>query len=778
MGIYKLIRYCLGKRGNCWLRLVLLMGMFLHAVVLYAQGNVKGIVTDVGGLLIPDASVMLWQGDSVVAQSVNKERGFLLANIPYGSYVLSVSHVGCQVKKITLDIKGNMDLDTIRLSLGHELEEVVVKAARDVISYKNNLLHVNVKHTYLSELPNVENLLAYIPGVLLLGSKVTYFGKGQMLLLVNGREVKSMEEVSSLRPSQIEEIVVDNMPGAKYDSQYSAVLNIKTATEKPALMVYGTNTWGRHYSGEVGFTSQAKAKNALIDFAYDYRKRKNMLYSEQTEESFLTDNAFNRSFQDTTFSDRQSHDWQIGTQTKLGPGTLNLRYTGYYSSNRPDYLSFMRYASLGEQEDVDIHRTGKYAEQQHLATIDYLVEFNTKDIFRVTGDYLYQYDKDRSNAAERSAKAEKRTDLDFQGRYNIYSLLTEYEHRFSESAKLLAGIRYSHVNNQNDSRENDLPTFYKLRENRYAVYTEGNFQWRKVAMRLGLRVERFQKRYHSTTQDLNRYKDLFFLPSFFVSWQPSGDWQLSLSGNNKVSLPSFNELTPITTYLNQFSYMIGNPLLKPTIRYDFAIGAVWRNKLNVSVEYNLMRNDRVALSLPDEGNAQVLKYTYTNIDRSRQFTGMLAYSDHLWKRHAFSLSAGILLPNVKIPYKGQYLRRDTPSYFAQLFCDWKLGKMVNFSVSYLYQSKSYDKADVYTAIHDLGCNLTVIPIKNKLTINLQVNDILDKATGDWETNYGYIRTHQSNNADSRNITLSLRYTFNSFKPVRQGCSNSEEIERL
>ena len=74
--------------------------------------------------------------------------------------------------------------------------------------------------------------------------------------------------------------------------------------------------------------------------------------------------------------------------------------------------------------------------------------------------------------------------------------------------------------------------------------------------------------------------------------------------------------------------------------------------------------------------------------------------------------------------------------------------------------------------------MSIVPIKNKLSFNIQVNDILKKATGNWETNYGYIRAQQFNNADSRNITLSLRYIFNSFKSIKQGSSNSEEIERL
>lgn len=758
-------------------RFILLIALSIHTTFLFSQSNIKGMVCDADGMAILNANVVLWHDNSIVAQSINSEHGFLLKNIPADCYILNISHIGYQIKQITLDVKNSIDLGTIQLPSGYELDEVVVKSARKVTSYKNNLLHINVKETYLSEVPNVESLLSNIPGVLLTNNRLTYFGKGQILLLINGREAKSFEEVNALQPSQITEIVVDNMPGAKYDSRYSSVLNIKTTLEKPALMIYNTDAWGRHYSGTAGFTSQRKIKNTLIDCAYSFRKRKNTLYSKQIEENFQTGNAFERVFMDTTFSNRCSHDWHIGTQSKLKTGTLNMKYSGYCSSNKPEYLSSMQYASIG-RENFDIQRTGKYEEQQHVATLDYLVDLKSKNTLRITADYLNQYNKDNGNATESSINSEKRTILNFQGRYNIYSLLTEYEHRFSNFVKLSVGARYSHVYNKNNSEENDISTFYNLRENRYALYAEGNFQWQKIVILLGLRSERFDKRYHCTAQDVTNYKDLFFLPSFSLSYQLSENLQISLSGNNKVFLPSFSELTPITTYLNQYSYMIGNPLLKPTVRYDFGIGMVWLNKLNVKLEYNLIKNDRIAFSVPDERNAQVLKYTYTNIDRSRQFTGMLTFSDHLFNRHAINLSAGILIPNSRIPYMNQHLHRTTPSYFAQLYCNWQLGRMINFSFNYTFQSKSYDKADIYRATHNLGCNMSIVPIKNKLSFNIQVNDILKKATGNWETNYGYIRTQQFNNADSRNITLSLRYIFNSFKSIKQGSSNSEEIERL
>ena len=698
-------------------RFTSLIALFLHTTVLFSQNIIKGMVCDTDGTTILNANIVLWHNDSIVAQSINSEHGFFLENVPDGSYILNVSHVGYQIKQIALDVKNNADLGSILLPVGYELDEIVVRSARNVTSYRNNLLHINVKQTYLSELPDVESVKKNIPGVLLTNNRLTYFGKGQILILINGREVKSPEEVNALQPSQISEIVVDNMPGAKYDPRYASVLNIKTTSESPALMIYNTDTWGRHYSGATGFTSQRRIGNVLADFGYSFRKRTNTLYSKQTEENLQADNTFERVFMDTTVSRRQSHDWHIGTQSKLKAGTLTLRYSGYYSSNTPGYFSFMQYVSTDSEEDFNIRKTGKYKERQHLATLDYMVKLKSENTFRITADYLNQYSKDNNIATEYSVNSDKQTLLDFQGKYNIYSLLTEYGHRFGKSVNLSVGARYSHVYNKDDSQENDVFTLYNLHENRYALYAEGRFQWQKMNLMLGLRGEKFDKRYRCTGQDATKYKDLFFLPSFAFAYQCSEYLQISLSGNNKVSLPSFNELTPVITYLNQYSYMTGNPLLKPTVRYDFSFGTVWQDKFNVKLEYSLV-----------------------NLD--------------------------------------QYLYRTEPSCFVQLLCNWKLGHITNFSIGYAFQSKSCDKADTYSATHNLGCNLSVVPIKNKLSLNLQINDILRKATGNWETKYGYIRTQQFNNADSRNITLSLRYIFNTFKSIRQGSSNREEIERL
>ena len=761
------------------LRFAFLIAALLFSTISFSQNTIKGMVYDADNTNITlNAHIVLWHNDSVVAQCINAEKGFCLENILDGVYTLNISHIGYISKQMTLNIKKNLNLGNIPITYGYELDEIVVESTRNITSYKNNLLHVKVEQTYLQDLPNIESLLSNIPGIIQKDNKFSYFGKGKIQFLINGREVKSMEEINTLHPRLITEFIIDNMPSSKYESCYSSVINIKTISEKPALMIYHTGTWARQYSNVEGFTSQSNIKNTLLDFGYSFRRRKNTLYSKQIEENLYPDNIFKSSFTDTTFSNRISHDWHIGTQSNLKTGTLNLKYTGYCSLNSPIYNSHMKHANNNLQEDLDILQTAKYKELQHQATLDYKIEMTKEDILRITGDYLFQNTKDNGLTTEKSTIAEKQTNLDFQNTYHIYSLMAKYEHDFGNVIRISVGSRYSYVYSKNNSKENEILTLYNLYENRYALYIEGRIKWKKLLLQLGLRGEKFDKEYHRTAQIAIDYKKTLLLPSLSITYSPIENLQISFGGNNKVLLPSFNELTPITTYLNQHSYMIGNPLLKPTVRYDFSMGVTWMKKLNAMFEYNIVKNDRTAYTVPDENNALVFKHTYTNINKTQQFMGMLTYSDKLLKCHVFNISAGIIVPNVTIPYMGQYLHQSTPAYFTQLNYNLKIGKMVNFSANYLFQSKFYDKVETYSNTHNLKCNLSIVPNKSKLSLNIQINDILKRAIGNWDTNYGYIHTQQYNNPDSRNIMLSVRYTLNPIKSIKQINSNTEEINRL
>lgn len=763
-------------------QIILCIVLAFFPLIVFSQNTIKGVVCDPDNRILCDANVVLSHNDSIVAHTVSQVCGFSLENVHNGIYTLIISYVGYEEERIKLELNDNIDLGNIKLKSGSNIiDEVIVKSSIKISNYKNGTLDVSVKNTALSELPNIESLLSNLPGILSVNGGFSYFGNKQILFLINGREVKSAEELNLLQPSQIQKISINNMPGAKYDSQYSAVIDIKTSLDKPALMVYNNDTWGRNFSFGSGITSQIRTSNNFIfDVSYGIRNRKNTLYTEQFEKNLHAENHFERNIIDTLFSDRMSHDWGIGAYREFDKSTLGIKYSGFYSTNSPEYNSTFYNKTISENEHWNVSQFGKYKEFQNMLSLDYLVKLTSKDHLNITTDYLYREVSSNSSTSESSMKSEenKNTYDNFNGKNNIYSFLSEYEHSFNDSIKFNLGFRYSYVHNDDNSEINKNKTLYGLKENRYAMYSEWNFNWKRILLYVGVRCELFDKKYKYNEQQTMNYRKIFFLPSFSVSYSPSNNIQISLSGNNKVSLPSFNELTPITTYLNQYSYSTGNPFLHPTIGYDLGMDITLFKKFQLDLEYNYLKNDRISYCVPDESNIHALKYSYTNIAKSEQYLCMMTYSDNLFSRHNINLTLGVSIPHTRIPYMDGYLYRNKPSVLCQLYTNWKIGKMINFSISYAFQSKSFDKADVFSPTHNLGCILSITPIKDRLFISLQANDILRKSYGNWTSNYGYITTSQFNNADSRSFVFSIRYTFKSFKRTIERTSNIEERERL
>ena len=60
------------------LRFALFILLFFQGTILFSQNTIKGIVCDTDGLVIPCAHVLLCLNDSIIAQSISTEHGFLL----------------------------------------------------------------------------------------------------------------------------------------------------------------------------------------------------------------------------------------------------------------------------------------------------------------------------------------------------------------------------------------------------------------------------------------------------------------------------------------------------------------------------------------------------------------------------------------------------------------------------------------------------------------------------------------------------------------------------
>lgn len=69
-------------------------------------------------------------------------------------------------------------------------------------------------------------------------------------------------------------------------------------------------------------------------------------------------------------------------------------------------------------------------------------------------------------------------------------------------------------------------------------------------------------------------------------------------------------------------------------------------------------------------------------------------------------------------------------------------------------------------------------LKNQLTVNLSANDIFKTRTNKWEMNYGKINLWYDKNIDSRSVSLTVSYRFNSTNSKYKGEQTSDELNRL
>lgn len=80
----------------------------------------------------------------------------------------------------------------------------------------------------------------------------------------------------------------------------------------------------------------------------------------------------------------------------------------------------------------------------------------------------------------------------------------------------------------------------------------------------------------------------------------------------------------------------------------------------------------------------------------------------------------------------------------------------------------------------LGIDLKVTKrlMSDKISINLTASDILKTNTNEWEMDYGKINMLYDKNIDSRSVSLTVSYRFNSTTDKYKGQQTSREVDRL
>ncbi|MEM6321595.1 MAG: outer membrane beta-barrel family protein, partial [Bacteroidota bacterium] len=576
---------------NNWLLICTLCGLSITA---FAQEvELRGQVVDAQRQPIEFANVLVTSPQNSTFQkgTITDLDGAFLVKIPANqTYSIKVSFVGFVEWQQTQTITTETDLGTIQLSSStNELDEVVVKADRKMITRKEDKLVFNVATSPLRDgydglevLQRSPNLIVDLDGTILIRDEAPTVMINGRISNLSGAALSNF--ISNLRSENIKSIEIQTHLSANIGGQSSGgIINIILKKQPVGVsgnarahytnrgggfgdtfgsgnFNYGTEKWNVY-----GLLSgNNSTQESMVRTKLDYFTTKELV---TTQEEHLSDNE-NRTAQLGVLGN-VAKNHVLGIEGYLRKGDFSFENTGDIEVFEQDQSVEMGQAVVNAGTDNQLYTT----------TLNYQWQLDTLNSrFQFFGDYANQK-VDRPNTTTSvykngvfSDNTERNNSL---ANTLIYSAQADLEKYFRNRVKLEVGAKWTLTDRENilnsDQQINGewVPTnrsnAFQYKEKVTAGYVSANKQLLpKVFVEVGMRVENTDLERFDLTDGsivLQNYTNWF--PNLYVARELKNSQNLTFTYSKRIRRPPFQFLNNNVVKLNDFRFELGNPDLIP-----------------------------------------------------------------------------------------------------------------------------------------------------------------------------------------------------------------------
>ncbi|MDE7145806.1 MAG: carboxypeptidase-like regulatory domain-containing protein, partial [Duncaniella sp.] len=208
------------------------------AIALLMFGCAASYARDIRGSLIDETgqpalfvNVVLMNDSTFIDGKVTDDAGtFVFENADSLANKVKITMTGYEEMVLPIPADGNYNTITLKPS-AVMLGEVVVKGDLPSTRIKGNAIVTRVENSVLATTGSANDVLKNIPMVTGSNGNFSVFGRGDAIIYINGRLVRSSDEIGQLASGDIKEIQVINNPGARYGANVNSVIRI--VTKKP-----------------------------------------------------------------------------------------------------------------------------------------------------------------------------------------------------------------------------------------------------------------------------------------------------------------------------------------------------------------------------------------------------------------------------------------------------------------------------------------------------------------------------------------------------------------
>ena len=647
----------------------------------------------------------------------------------------------------------------------YALNEVVVTGERPLVKADKGTLVYDAQ--VLSERTTASNAyesLLRLPGVMELNDELSLTGTKDMNILINGKPSSMNQDqlitlLKSTPVSQVKKIEVMYNAPAKYRIR-GAAINIVLDNGKSTDPFWKGEVSGNYQQlvhangdGNINLSYTGKKLSADINYAAGYRHKDSGM--ETDSHHTLHDKVYSIQQVNETEAKHWLNNVRFGLDYQLSEGnSLHTAYTGSFQTKGNTTTR-----SKGNYSDSESFRTSQ--EQMHNVNLDYTAAFG----LNVGLDYTHfnspstQDFTNYLNTGEQHFFVDERQTID---RWNVYA---GQNHDLPQGWELNYGINFTFAREKSGQlyqldAGTDLPvtnTNTHMREETYNFYagTEKSFN-DQLSMSLSLAGEYYR---------LMDYQQWAVYPTFQLSYQPSSEHIFQLGFSSDKAYPNYWELQDITSYINGYMKLKGNPYLSPSTDYTASLTYIFKGKYIANVYYSHVKDffSQLPYQSPDE---LALVYQSINLDYEQNagLSLIIPFSVGTWWT-AQCMFDGSYNQDVCDKYYNISLNRSNWRGIVQMNNTFRLSSRPNLQLEYnlLYVSPTlqgiYDVSSVWKM--DLGLKWTFA--NDKAELKIEGNDLFNTFVPDGKIDYKGQKLNMDILNTNRNLSISFTYKFNGYK---------------
>lgn len=736
-------------------RLSLMAAILFLAQLSFSQNQISGKVTNQTGEGVFFATTALYAlADSTVAQaeSTDDDGRFNLKNIPDGEYFLVVTMLGYldeQVSNISFPKDNRKNFDLTISEDAETLSTVEVTAKAPLLEQRPDRLIVNVENNITSMNSSLLDVMKKVPGMLVIGDKLSMAGQRNITILINGKTTKYMDVQSLLKDlpgDNIKKVEVIHQPGAEFEAEGTGPI-INIILKKNSL--FGTNgslsagvakgeNWRNrttlnlsHYQGKLNI-------NGGIGF------RRNAWYERLDIVRFVGDDKYTQSSEDPDFSNvwrgNLSVDYDITERHRIGAASRYVQSKRDYTITNTTDIDF----ASDELDDLRLLTNNFDEGTWQLFTLNpyYIFEIDT------SGQKLnvdFNYVEIENNGMTTLQPDEVLIGEFFPGQLydrigdtKIYTASVDYKYPFSKNIDMQIGGRYNKADLDNNLMSFDenisgewvenlrQSNHFLFDETIWAGYGKMNWLYGKWSGTAGLRYEDSESIGYSITLDSTQKRDIKKLfPSGSLSREITKQLGATFSYSYRIDRPRYSNLNPFVYYLDPFTYELGNPILAPALTHSTKFSLTYDKQPFFNVEYKVTDDIMVEVTNQDDETGETY-LTTENFDKFYNFNVSLFFPlDFIPKVTGYG---GFIANRGK--YESDYLDQQFVStvwdYTAFIQSEFKLPLEINAELGGWWNSGGQDGIIRGEWLYGVSTGISREFLDDKLRLSFGVENFLNR----------------------------------------------------